>query len=238
MTITAPPIIPALPLAPSRQRPEDFSDEADAFLAAMQPHSNAVQAVASNVYTNAQEATFLAAEAAASALAADVSEAAAASAATAAAQSAGAAKWVSGTNYADGAVAWSPITRLSYRRRGAGGGSLDPSVDSAFWTLAVTAQLQLIVVTGTAVQMSAGGQYMLTSTAASVATLPASAIVGDYLGVLVANGRIDNAVARNGHLIERRSENLIVNNSVARFGLVYGGPAVGWIVSSISLVKG
>lgn len=58
---------------------------------------------------------------------------AAANSAQAAATSAGATIWVSGTTYAMGAVVWSPITYLSYRRTSAGAGTTDPSSDSLNW---------------------------------------------------------------------------------------------------------
>jgi hypothetical protein len=66
--------------------------------------------------------------------AADAADAiAAAAAATAAAN---ATKWISGTTYTEGAVVWSPITYLTYRRKSTGGGTTDPSADSTNWAQA------------------------------------------------------------------------------------------------------
>lgn len=42
-------------------------------------------------------------------------------------------KWVSGTNYDEGAGVWSPINYLPYRRIVAGGGTTDPSEDYINW---------------------------------------------------------------------------------------------------------
>jgi hypothetical protein len=42
---------------------------------------------------------------------------------------------VSGQTYADGVVRFSPINFLSYRRKTAGAGTTDPSLDSANWAL-------------------------------------------------------------------------------------------------------
>lgn len=42
-------------------------------------------------------------------------------------------KWVSGTTYAEGAVVWSPVSFVNYRRKIAGGGTTDPSVDLTNW---------------------------------------------------------------------------------------------------------
>lgn len=67
------------------------------------------------------------------AVAANASALSAAGSASAAAASAGATQWQPGTAYADGAVVWSPVTYQTYRRMGAGSGTVDPSVDTAAW---------------------------------------------------------------------------------------------------------
>lgn len=43
--------------------------------------------------------------------------------------------WVSGTNYAVGALHYSPADFQSYRRRTAGAGTIDPSLDTTNWSL-------------------------------------------------------------------------------------------------------
>ena len=43
--------------------------------------------------------------------------------------------WVSGTSYSIGAVRWSPIDYQPYRRKVAGAGTTDPSVDTANWAV-------------------------------------------------------------------------------------------------------
>ena len=53
--------------------------------------------------------------------------------AAALAETRGAIKWISGTSYASGFVVWSPINFMTYRRKGAGAGTTDPSADSANW---------------------------------------------------------------------------------------------------------
>lgn len=45
----------------------------------------------------------------------------------------GAAKWISGAEYALGECAWSPINGQSYRRIVAGAGATDPSADAVNW---------------------------------------------------------------------------------------------------------
>ena len=56
MTVTPSPAIAPLPTAPSRQRPETFSAEMDAFLGAMDGFGDDVQAVGEAVQANATAA--------------------------------------------------------------------------------------------------------------------------------------------------------------------------------------
>ena len=114
--------ITPLPTPPSRNDPTNFSTRADAFLEALPDFATEANALAVDVNADAVSA-------AADATAAE----AAAAAATAAAN---VTKWVSGTTYTEGAVVWSPITYLSYRRKSTGGGTTDPSADSTNWAQA------------------------------------------------------------------------------------------------------
>lgn len=75
------------------------------------------------------------------AAAADVSRIAAQAAAAQAAAAAGVTKWISGTAYLDGQNVWSPINHITYRRRSAGSGTTDPSLDPANWALLSTSKL-------------------------------------------------------------------------------------------------
>ena len=104
MTITA------LPLPPSRQDPTNFNDRADAFLGALPAFATEANAQAVEVNT-----------ASANAVAANQAVIAATNIT----------KWVSGTTYANGAVVWSPINGLAYRRiTASGSGTTDPSLDT------------------------------------------------------------------------------------------------------------
>jgi len=116
--------IDALPTAPSRSRPLTFADEGDAFMAALVPFGAQLNAAEINI--NAKEASAVAAAAAAAA-----SE-------TAAASSSNATVWVSGTTYAIGNVRWSPTNFQAYRRKTAGAGTTDPSLDSTNWAYVST----------------------------------------------------------------------------------------------------
>jgi hypothetical protein len=102
--------ITALPTPPSRQDPTNFNDRADSFLGALPAFATEANALQANVNTSEANA---------------VASAAAVLAAT------NIVKWVSGTTYANGAVVWSPINGLAYRRiTTSGSGTTDPSLDT------------------------------------------------------------------------------------------------------------
>jgi len=104
--------ITALPTPPSRQDPTNFNDRADAFLGALPLFQSEANALQTNVNTSEVNA---------------VNSAAAVLAAT------NIVKWVSGTTYANGAVVWSPINGLGYRRTAlSGSGTTDPSADANY----------------------------------------------------------------------------------------------------------
>jgi len=113
------PITP-LPVPPSRTSNEQtFAEQGDAFLSALPVFAAEASTLEENV--NAKEA---------SAVSAAETATAASNAAVAAVN---ATKWVSGTTYAIGDVAWSPANLLPYRRKTAGAGSTDPSADTTNW---------------------------------------------------------------------------------------------------------
>lgn len=118
--------ITALPTPPSRNDPTNFSSRSDAFLGALPAFGSEANAQADTVNTQTALATASASVAGAAAVASDAS-------ASASAAISGATEWVSGTTYIEGFVVWSPITYLSYRRKTAGGGTTDPSLDEANW---------------------------------------------------------------------------------------------------------
>lgn len=102
--------ITPLPSVPSRQDPVNFNDRADAFLGALPLFQSEANALSTEVNT-----------ASANAVAANQAVIAATNIT----------KWVSGTTYANGAVVWSPINGLAYRRiTASGSGTTDPSLDT------------------------------------------------------------------------------------------------------------
>ncbi|MDP1664141.1 MAG: hypothetical protein Q8L79_03365 [Methylobacter sp.] len=119
MAQTPPPATDELPPEPNSGNPEPFAGMMDTFLAALAPFRSGMIALATNCYNNAMDAYDSAVSAAAS-----LAGVVAAGAAT---------EWISGSTYAYGVVVWSPIDFLSYRRKVAGAGTTDPSLDATNW---------------------------------------------------------------------------------------------------------
>lgn len=129
MTITA------LPTPPTRQDPDNFSTRADQFLSALPQFGEEANTLAASL--NSIEAN-----SAASAAAAKVSENKSKTSelnslanAQNAAASNNAPKWVSGTTYTAGQIAWSPFNGRIYKRLITGAGTIDPSADATNWVL-------------------------------------------------------------------------------------------------------
>ncbi len=178
MTITAPVLATPLPPAPNTNDPDNFDDLADARIEAEGPFGDQINALALNMYNNATEAQ-------ARALQAQQAAADAQSAAAAAAAATTAVKWVAG-NYGDGDVAWSPISRFSYRRIGDGASATDPALDAPHWVLQLYALgLGGMVITGSVdLNVTSGGAISVTPatpglyiTLPDATTLPQGAVV-------------------------------------------------------------
>lgn len=116
-----PTAITALPTPPSRADSANFATRGDALLEALPTFVTQTNALASVSYSNAVEAA--------------ASATLAGSLADTALDATAAVKWVSGTSYAVGAVAWSPANGKVYRRLIAGAGTTDPSADATNWVL-------------------------------------------------------------------------------------------------------
>lgn len=115
--------ITALPTPPSRADSANFASRADAFLAALPTFATEANALAVDVNDDA--------------VAAAASAASAVAASAAAVAASGVVAWVSGTTYSVGFAVYSPANLLTYRRKIAGAGTTDPSLDTTNWTLVV-----------------------------------------------------------------------------------------------------
>jgi hypothetical protein len=141
MPITTP------PTAPSRSRRSTFDIEGDAWNSWQEQHLvPEINALEDNVITQASMAV-TAAETAVGA-------------ANAALAAVNATKWVSGDTYADGAVVWSPSDYMTYRRRGPGSGTIDPSVDPVNWSMLIIREGRNKIINGNMMihQRRGGGQ--------------------------------------------------------------------------------
>ena len=132
--------ITPLPTAPSRSDPNNFSARADAFMTALPTFATEANALQADVTAKQVTASAAAVTATTQATNASASSAVATSQAVSAAASADAASviattqiWISGTTYVVGNIRFSPVNFQNYRRKTAGAGTIDPSIDSANW---------------------------------------------------------------------------------------------------------
>ncbi|KOC19250.1 hypothetical protein GL58_18770 [Comamonas testosteroni] len=123
-------LIPQLPTPPQSTDPANFDPRADAFLLALVPFAEAAnQQAAENNQFNLSTIAAAAAAALSASSAKNASDLAVASAV--------AARWDATATYAQGNLAWSPMSGLIYRRLIAGKTSADPSTDQVNWTEAM-----------------------------------------------------------------------------------------------------
>lgn len=127
--------ITLLPTPPNRQDPGTFEDRADAFLGALPQFGEEANDLADSL--NGAESAALTSANAASVSAKNALTYSLNSLANAqnAAASNSAPKWVSGTTYTAGQIAWSPANGRIYKRLIAGAGTIDPSLDTPNWVL-------------------------------------------------------------------------------------------------------
>lgn len=85
------------------------------------------------------------------------------------------------------------------------------------------------IVSGTTQTAVANNHYVLTNAATTTVTLPASPAAGDVVWVTVANGRVDNVIARNGQNINSLAENMTIDNAYAGVQLRYADATRGWV---------
>lgn len=198
--------ITTLPAAPSKltDTPTSFSIKMDAVLAALAQFVADVNSTESNMVAQAGIALAQAAIAAAQASNSAASASAAANSLAAAQGAIGASKWVAGA-YGAGVCAWSPTNGLLYRTRAAiASSTTDPLNDPSNWYSLALQGLPIGYVTDTGGSMyglSNGGLNSINvitySGGACLKYLPQSPNNGDECVILVANGRVDNAIFVN-----------------------------------------
>lgn len=176
--------MPITPL-PSPPAPTDdrasFALKAFAHVAALEDFTTEANALAANVTALEIEAETHADDANASRIAAEA-------AAVQSAFAAGVSKWVSGTTYAQGVQTYSPLNFVTYRRKVAGAGTVDPSADTTNWepiwasrNLARDLGRAQIIDALDGVALLSGGVYEVDTTAAAL-TLPLPTIANTVRG--------------------------------------------------------
>jgi hypothetical protein len=86
------------------------------------------------------------------------------------------------------------------------------------------------VTASTSVSAVAGNHYVLTAVTAATVTLPTSPVISDTVWITVANGRVDNVVARNGQNIQGLAENMTLNAPYAAAQLRFSDATEGWVM--------
>ena len=135
MSQTTPPLIDALPTAPSTSAPTTFAALADAFVAALATFRTQINTLADNVYANALDAYSSALASLNSASNSAASAVQSAASATAAAGAGNAAAWNVGTAYTLGQCVYSPSNFQTYRCKSGITGGSDPSLNSTNWAI-------------------------------------------------------------------------------------------------------
>lgn len=216
-----------LPTPPSRSDPTNFPARGDAFLGALPTFATEANAVAANAYSNALEAANSAVSSANSASAATTQANAAAQSAAGAAAAAGATKWVSGQAYSEGAVVWSPISFLNYRRKTSGSGSVDPSNDSTNWVLLGVSSNFPTSVINSSTSASASIHYVFT--ASLTLTLPSNPSIGSSVQFTDLSGTKTSVVNPGSEKIRGVSGSMTLDTDRAEAILTYSGSTLGWV---------
>ncbi|MBZ2208467.1 hypothetical protein [Massilia soli] len=160
-----PPTITPPPDGPQRGDRATFAGRVDAFITWLIAAVAQFGALATNVYANAVDAF-------ASATAAGSSASAAAAAAEAAVFAANAPLWVSGTTYSQYQAAMSPLSLQTYRRKTAGAGTTDPSLDSTNWrAIARSSTFDPVAVAALDINLALADYFTKTISTASTLTI-------------------------------------------------------------------
>lgn len=87
------------------------------------------------------------------------------------------------------------------------------------------------IVTDTSVTAIVANHYVLTNTAQTNVTLPASPTSGDIVWVTVENGLSNNTILRNGNKIKSASDNLVLDIANVGVQFRYVDANVGWTLT-------
>ena len=220
-------VISPLPTPPSRSDPANFAARGDALLGALPTFVTETNTVASEVNTNASNAATSAATATTNASQAATSAAAALQSVADAAAVSGATQWISGTTYAIGKVVWSPLSYLNYRRKTAGAGATDPSLDSTNWALMGTPTALPFVLISTDTTAVTSSHYIFTANL--TLTLPASPTLNSAVEYTDLSGLTTCLIDPGTEKIRGTTGAMALNTKNTSRRLVYTGSTKGWV---------
>lgn len=212
MAVTPTPPTPIVPEYPALGAP-DFNQKAYAYGTGMPAVVNGTQAIAVAAQSNALYAEDRAAASDARAVQAERAAAAAETSAQTAALIAGAQRWQPG-DYAQGAVVWSPLSLLTYRRvpEGVTASTTDPSLDPSAWRLSGSPHsMPTQELSGPGPHQLATGMHYLLLTADVVAVMPATAFAQEQLRITNLSGYSGQLLQRNGQAFSGQECDLVLN---------------------------
>ena len=171
-------------------------------LTATEGHKNAAQAAAAAASTSAQTAALIA----------------------------GAHRWQPG-NYAQGAVVWSPLSLLTYRRvpEGVTASGIDPALDPSAWRLSGSPHsMPTQELTGPGPHQLVTGMHYLILSADVVAIMPATAFAQEQLRITNLSGRSGPILQRNGADFRGKAVDLVIDSARANYTFLYS-TTQGWV---------
>ena len=204
MTISSPPTLSDLPVAPDKSAQGTFNARVVAMFDALK--NTAIgewRSMLSWIASAAADAATSASNAASSAVNSAASASSAASSLAAAQAVSGASRWVAGS-YGPGVVVWSPANGQNYRSRfSIASSTTDPANDPGKWfPLLLLQALPVITVSSSgAVVCSANVHYVVTGTGVNL-KMPASPNPGDLFGITNASGVTTNTLDPNGKTLQ------------------------------------
>lgn len=179
-----------------------FGTHLQTMVSSVEGHKNAAQAAAAAAETSAQTAALIA----------------------------GAQRWQPG-DYAQGAVVWSPLSLLTYRRvpEGVTASTTDPALEPGAWRLSGSPHsMPVQELSGPGPHQLATGMHYLLLTADVVAVMPATAFAQEQLRITNLSGRSGPILQRNGADFRGKAVDLVIDSARANYTFLYS-TTQGWV---------
>ena len=134
---------------------------------------------------------------------------------------------MSGQTYNEGAVVWSPISFLNYRRKTSGSGTTDPSNDSTNWVLLGVSSNFPTSTISSSTSASASIHYVFT--ASLTLSLPSNPNIGLSVQFTDLSGTRTSAIDPGSEKIRGVSGSMTLDTDRAEAILTYSGSTLGWV---------